>query len=91
MAKLTKADVIHIAELSNLTLTDSEIDKFTPQLLKILEFVNQLSEVDTKNIEATANTTGLENVLRDDVILPSGIVINDFFRVKSILKNRTNT
>lgn len=91
MANLTKQDVIHIAQLSNLKLTDEEIDKFTPQLLKILEFVNQLSEVDTNGVEPTANTTGLENVLRDDVIAPSGITINDFFRVKSILKNRTNT
>lgn len=90
MATLTRDDVIHIAQLSNLALTDSEIDKFTPQLLKILEFVDKLSEVDTDGVEPTVNTTGLENVLREDEVVPSQISINDFFKVKSILKNRTN-
>lgn len=91
MATLTRDDVIHIAQLSNLTLTDEEIEKFTPQLEKIVEFVSQLKEVDTTGVEPFGNPARLENVLRDDVILPSGIVINDFFKVKSILKNRTNT
>lgn len=91
MATLTKSDVKHIADLSNLTLTDAEIDKFTPQLEKIIEFVKTLQEVDTTDVEPTANTTGLENVLREDEIVESEIKVDEVFKVPSILTNRTNT
>lgn len=90
MAKLTVADVKHVADLSNLKLTDEEVDLFTPQLDKIVEFVSQLSEVDIKGIEPTSQTTGLKNVLREDVVKPSEIVIDQEFKVPAILKGRTN-
>lgn len=90
MATLTKAQVQHIAELSNLTLTDEEVDKFTPQLLRIIEFVKTLQEVDTTDVEPTANTTGLENVLREDEIVESEIKVDEVFKVPSILTNRAN-
>ncbi|EKE05329.1 MAG: hypothetical protein ACD_19C00355G0009 [uncultured bacterium] len=101
MAKLTKKEVLHVAELSNLTLTDSEIKKFTPQLDKIIEFVATLSEVNTDGIEPTSQTTGLTNVLRDDVVktdealsqdqtLSASDGYNGYFKVNAILKNRTD-
>lgn len=90
MATLTKTQVQHIANLSNLTLTDAEIDKFTPQLLKIIEFVGQLEEVDTEGVEPTVNTTGLENVLREDEVFPSEIAVDEEFKVPAILTNRSN-
>lgn len=101
MAKVTKKDVKHIADLSNLVLTDEEIAKFTPQLDKIIEFVSTLNEVDTKDIEPTSQTTGLTNVLREDVVKSENSLTqeealsntdghNGFFKVKAILKNRTD-
>ncbi len=101
MAKVTKKDVKHIADLSNLVLTDEEIAKFTPQLDKIIGFVAKLSEVDTSNIEPTSQTTGLTNVLREDVVKSENSLTqeealsntdghNGFFKVKAILKNRTD-
>lgn len=91
MGTLTKGDVRHIAELSNLTLTEAEIDKFLPQLSKILEFVSQLSEVDTSGIKPTTQTTGLVNVLRDDeVVLDDQLKIDGYFKVPSILHGRTD-
>jgi aspartyl-tRNA(Asn)/glutamyl-tRNA(Gln) amidotransferase subunit C len=90
MATLTKKQVKHIADLSNLTLTEEEIDKFTPQLEKIIEFVKTLQEVDTEGVVPTANTTGLENVLREDEISPSEINIDEEFKVPSILTNRSS-
>ncbi len=66
--KLTKQQVAHVARLARLGLSDGEIEKFQTQLSGILKFVNILSEVDTENIEPTAQVTGLENVVREDVV-----------------------
>jgi len=101
MAKLTKKEVKHVADLSNLTLTDAEIEKFTPQLEKIIEFVATLSEVDTKDVLPTSQTTGLSNVMREDIVksdeslsqedaLSNTEGHNGYFKVKAILKNRTD-
>mgnify|MGYP001559625956 FL=1 len=90
MARLTKKDVIHVAELSNLKLTDSEIKKFLPQLTKIIEFVGTLSEVDTVNIEPTSQTTGLTNVVREDRVISENMLTQeDYFKVPAILTERT--
>jgi aspartyl-tRNA(Asn)/glutamyl-tRNA(Gln) amidotransferase subunit C len=90
MAKLTKKDVLHVAELSNLILTDSEVKKLTPQLDKIIEFVGILNEVDTNGIEPTSQTTGLVNRLRDDVIdSTNSLKQDDYFKVPAILSKRT--
>jgi len=90
MAKLTKKEVLHVAELSNLKLTDSEVKKLTPQLDKIIEFVGILNEVDTNGIEPTSQTTGLVNRLRDDVIdSTNSLKQDDYFKVPAILSKRT--
>lgn len=100
--KLSKKDIIHIADLSNLKLTDKEIEKFTPQLDKIIEFVASLSEVDTDNVSPTSQTTGLTNILRDDVVKVEPILTKDkalsgtdnqhnsFFKVPAILSERSS-
>ena len=102
MAKLTKKDVKHVADLSNLTLTDAEIKKFTPQLDKIIEFVGTLNEVDTADTKPTAQTTGLSNVLREDIVKtdeqlgPEAALSgtdnshNGLFKVPAILTERTD-
>lgn len=102
MAKLTKKEVKHVADLSNLSLTDEEIKKFTPQLDKIIEFVATLSEVDTDGVEPTSQTTGLKNILREDAVKPEDYLTqseatsgtdnshNDLFKVPAILENRSN-
>lgn len=77
MTKLSIEQVEHIAKLSKLELTDPEKELYSEQLSDILGYVEQLSEVDTDDVEPTANITGLENVLRDDVIVPSGITHED--------------
>ncbi|MBU1165195.1 Asp-tRNA(Asn)/Glu-tRNA(Gln) amidotransferase subunit GatC [Patescibacteria group bacterium] len=65
---LTKKEVEHIAKLARLGLTDEEKTKYARQLSSILEYVEQLKEVDTKDVEPTAQVTGLENVLREDKV-----------------------
>ncbi len=66
MTTLTKTDVEHIAKLARLRLTPEEVEKMTDQLSSILQYVDMLGEVDTVNVEPTAQVTGLTTVLRDD-------------------------
>jgi len=92
-----KIDVAHIAQLANLPLKDEEISKFETQLKSTLEYVDQLNEVDTKNIKPTSQVTGLENVTREDIatqsltqgqaLSNSKNVHNGLFKVKGVLDN----
>ena len=68
MSTLTQEQVRHIAKLARLELSDAEVEKFAPQLTAILGYIDMLAEVDTKNVKAAAQPTGLTNVLREDVI-----------------------
>jgi len=101
MAKLTKDQVKHVAALANLTLTETQIDKFSLQLSSIVDYIGQLSEADTKGLEPTSQTTGLENVEREDKIRESIIdqeaalsgtdkTYNGYFKVHAILSERTD-
>lgn len=69
--KLTKEQVIHIAKLANLSLTEEEIIKFQQQLSDILGYIDILNELDTTKVKPTLQVTGLENVDREDVVKPS--------------------
>ena|SRR3989344_4595492 len=74
MSALTKKDILHVAKLSNLTLSEKEIKVFTPQLGSIIDYISSLSEVDTKNTDPTSQTTGLTNITREDKINPMRIL-----------------
>lgn len=63
---LSEAKVKHIAKLAKLTLTEEEIKKFQKQLSEIINYVDQLSQVDTKNVVPTSQVTGLTNITRKD-------------------------
>lgn len=65
-SKLTKPEVLHIAQLSALPLTEKELTKFQDQLSEVLEFVESLAKVKTENITPTSQVTGLTNVIRPD-------------------------
>ncbi len=66
--KLLQKEVEHMAYLVRLGLTEEEKKKFSQQLSSILDYVEQLKEVDTSGVEPTAQVTGLENVMRADKI-----------------------
>jgi len=66
--KLKIKDIQHIANLARLELTKVEEKKYGEQLSAVLDYVEQLQEVDVNNIEPTAQVTGLSNVLREDKI-----------------------
>jgi aspartyl-tRNA(Asn)/glutamyl-tRNA(Gln) amidotransferase subunit C len=95
MAALTRADVEHVAYLARLGLTDDELTRLEGQLNHILDQYEKLAELDTDDIPPTAQTIELENILRDDVAMPSlspeAVLANapdrqgDFFVVPAIL------
>ena len=66
MAKLSREEVLKLAKLSRLRLSDEEIDQFGSEISEILEYVEQLSSVDTKGLKPTSQVTGLVNVMRPD-------------------------
>jgi aspartyl-tRNA(Asn)/glutamyl-tRNA(Gln) amidotransferase subunit C len=73
MTQISRDDVLHLAQLSNLELNDTEIDRLQTDISNILGYVEQLSELDTDGVEPTYQVTGLESVWRDDTIIDYGI------------------
>lgn len=65
---LSNEEVQHIAKLARLGLKDEEVKKFAKQMNDILGYVEQLQQVDTKDVPLTSQVTGLENVSRKDEV-----------------------
>lgn len=72
MAKLTPQDVLKLAQLARLQLTEDELQSFAGELSEILQYVEKLDAVDTGGLEPTAQVTGLENVTRPDEVIDYG-------------------
>ena len=68
---ITKKDVLHVAGLARLALTEEEVELFTDQLKRILEYVEELSEVDTRGIDPTFYTVHPGRTLREDRVTGS--------------------
>ncbi len=71
MAGLSRKDVEHVAHLARLGLTEDELARLQGQLNHIMDQYAVLAELDTDAIAPTAQTIELENILREDVVLPS--------------------
>ena len=69
--KLSREEVMQIAELAKLSLTESELIAYAEQLSAVLEYASRLEQLDTANIPPTASVLPLQNVMRDDVVRPS--------------------
>lgn len=65
---LTNKDVAHIAKLSKLEITKEDIKKYSKQLSKVVDYIKQLQEVDTKGTKAILRTSELKNVSSEDII-----------------------
>ena len=68
---LNKKDIEHIAKLAKLKFNDDEIDKLTPQLNRILQYVEKLNELDTENVEPLSHPVANINVFREDILKES--------------------
>ena len=94
--KLSRKEVLHIALLARLGLTEAEVDRFSEQLSNILENFEVLQQVDTSDIPPTAQSIALQNVVSDDEVAPSlsqsQVLANapqkegNFFRVRAVLE-----
>lgn len=69
-ARISRADVRHVAVLARLALTDDEVDDLTGQLAVILDHAARVSALDTADVPPTAHPLPLRNVLRPDVARP---------------------
>lgn len=66
MTKLSREDVLNLALLAKLELSEEEIQKYQTELSEILGYVEKLSEADVTGLEPTTQVTGLTNVMRSD-------------------------
>jgi aspartyl-tRNA(Asn)/glutamyl-tRNA(Gln) amidotransferase subunit C len=69
--KISKEEIEHIASLARLYLSEEEKELFGSQLSSILDYMEKLNELDTKDIEPTSHVLPLSNVMRDDIPQPS--------------------
>jgi len=64
--KITKEEVLYVANLARLDLDEASIDKFSNQIGSILEYIDLLNQVDTKDVKPTSHAIALTNAFRDD-------------------------
>jgi aspartyl-tRNA(Asn)/glutamyl-tRNA(Gln) amidotransferase subunit C len=64
----SRDDVIHVAELARLDLSDEEIERFTAQLVSILDHVDAVRALDTSDVPPTAHPLEITNVVRSDEV-----------------------
>ncbi len=72
MSDFTLETTRKVAHLARLSLSDEELTKYAGQMKNILTFVEQLGEVDTRNVEPLANVANIPLFLREDVANDGG-------------------
>lgn len=90
MARISRDEVLHVARLARLELSDDEVAKLQEQLSDILEAISKVSELDLTDVPPTAHPLEIENAWAEDVprpCLPEGEVFanapdrsDDYFR-----------
>lgn len=96
MADISTDQVKHVADTARLEITDEEAERFTEQLSSILEYAEQLNELDTTDVEPMTHVLDMKNVLRkdepkewitqEDALKNAPDTKGDYFRVPSILE-----
>jgi aspartyl-tRNA(Asn)/glutamyl-tRNA(Gln) amidotransferase subunit C len=84
MADLSRDDVLKLAKLARLKLTDTEIEEYASELTAILHYVDKLQNIDVDGLLPTNQVNGLTNVSRDDTIKDYG------YKPQALLKNVPN-
>jgi len=87
MAKLSREDILKLAQLARLGLTDDEVTEFSTELTAILQYVEQLSSVDVEGLAPTSQVTGLTNVTRADEVVDYGYEPLDLLKNVPITDN----
>jgi aspartyl-tRNA(Asn)/glutamyl-tRNA(Gln) amidotransferase subunit C len=68
---IDRDEVLHIARLARLRLSDEEIQRMSRELSSVLDHIERIGEIDLEGVEPTSHVEELENVLREDVPRPS--------------------
>ncbi len=71
MATITTDDVQHVATLARLKFNEEEIEQFTHQLDRILDYIGKLNELETTDVPPTSHPLPIRNVVKADVAKPS--------------------
>ena len=97
MPGITREDVLHIARLARLELSDPELETMRAQLDSILTYIDRLKALDVTGVEPTSHAVPLVNVMRDDEVVPCFAPeemlrnapdrVGEFFRVPRILED----
>jgi len=95
--KLSREEVLHIAALAKVGVTDADVELFREQLSNILENFEALQQLDTTGVAPTSQSIALQNVIKCDEVRPSlsqeDVLANapqregDFFKVKIVLED----
>lgn len=85
MAKLTRDDVLKLARLARLDLSDAEVNEFKDELSEILQYVEMLQTIDVDGLKPTNQVTGLTHVTRQDIVRDYG------YEASELLKNVPET
>ena len=70
---ITKDEVKHLAKLSNISLSESEVENLRGDLENIVNYIKQLDELDTENVEPTYSVSENQNIWREDEIDNYGV------------------
>ncbi len=81
MTELTREDVLKLARLARLSLTDEEVEAFRKELSEVLQYVALLDDADVEGLEPTSQVTGLKNVMREDTVIDYGISPAELLRL----------
>jgi aspartyl-tRNA(Asn)/glutamyl-tRNA(Gln) amidotransferase subunit C len=94
---LSREEVLHVARLARLYLTEDEVERMRAQLDAILAYVDKLRELDVEGVEPTSHAVPLVDVMRDDALAPclpqEAALANapdragEFFRVPRIIED----
>ncbi len=69
MSKLSREQILKLAKLSRLKLTEEEIEKYQKELSTILSYIDRLEAADVSGLEPTYQVTGLVNQTRKDIVV----------------------
>jgi aspartyl-tRNA(Asn)/glutamyl-tRNA(Gln) amidotransferase subunit C len=98
--KITREDVVRVAELAYLDLSEAELETYRAQIDEILEYIGKLNELDTANVEPMAQVLTSDQeadaTLREDVVVPCEMVADvlaqapdadgPYFRVPKVIE-----
>jgi aspartyl-tRNA(Asn)/glutamyl-tRNA(Gln) amidotransferase subunit C len=75
--KITREDVLRVADLAYLDLSETELETYRAQIDEILEYIGKLNEIDTANVEpmaqVLADDQAADATLREDVVVPCDV------------------